>query len=196
MDEAENNRERWWLSDGLLGAMVVLLTAATAFAAYQSAIIGIEGDDLDFETQKTLVVATGSFLSSNADLIQDLQAYDAYRYFSVDDPAEAAIHLDRMSEPLRARLENEEDPFSDAYIAELYARAETLLAEVTDQEEQSNVIDDRNRIFELAGFIFAIGLAATAWASLVDSTRRIRMIFLIVALVCAVGGFAVFLRLL
>ena len=71
VSENENTSPHWWLSDGLLGAMVVLLTAATAFAAYSSALTGIEGDDLDLEGQNLLVVAMGSFLNGNAELFQD-----------------------------------------------------------------------------------------------------------------------------
>jgi hypothetical protein len=196
MVEPDSSKSRWWLSDGLLGAMVVILTAATAFAAYQSALTGIEGDDLDFETQKNLVLATGSFLNGNAELIQDLQAYDAYRYLNTEDPGEAAVYLERMSDSLRAIVANAGDPFDDDYLAATYAEANELLVLVEEQETQSNQVDDRNRVYELAGFIFAIGLAATAWASLVDAGRRIRMIFLIIALVCLVGGLGVFLRLL
>jgi hypothetical protein len=143
-----------------------------------------------------LVLATGSFLNGNAELIQDLQAYDAYRYLNTEDPGEAAVYLERMSDSLRAIVANAGDPFDDDYLAATYAEANELLALVEEQETQSNQVDDRNRVYELAGFIFAIGLAATAWASLVDAGRRIRMIFLIIALVCLVGGLGVFLRLL
>ena len=192
MAETDNSSQRWWLSDGLLGAMVVILTAATAFAAYQSALTGIEGDDLDFEAQKTLVVATGSFLSGNAELIQDVQSYDAYRFFSTEDPAEAAVYLERMSEPLRARLEQPNGPFDDDYLTATYAEAKALLAEVEELEAQANQIDDQNRVYELAGFLFAIGLAVTAWASLVDAGRQLRQIFQIIALVLLFGGIGVF----
>lgn len=51
--------------------------------------------------------------------------------------------------------------------------------------------DDKARIYELAGLIFAIGLAAVAWASLVGSGRRIRLIFLAIALVSLIAGFGV-----
>lgn len=172
--------------------MVVILTAATAFAAYQSALTGIEGDDLDLETQKTLVVATGSFLNGNAEIIQDLQAYDAYRFFSTEDPAEAAVYLERMSVTLRAGLEQPDGPFDDDYLAATYADAKALLAQVDELETQADQIDDQNRVYEQAGFLFAIGLAATAWASLVDAGRRLRLIFLIIALICLFGGIGVY----
>ncbi|MGB3715204.1 MAG: hypothetical protein WA996_12310 [Candidatus Promineifilaceae bacterium] len=190
--DTDRSSQRWWLSDGLLGAMVVILTAATAFAAYQSALTGIEGDDLDLETQKTLVVATGSFLNGNAEIIQDLQAYDAYRFFSTEDPAEAAVYLERMSVTLRAGLERPDGPFDDDYLAATYADAKALLAQVDELETQANQIDDQNRVYERAGFLFAIGLAATAWASLVDAGRQLRLIFLIIALICLFGGIGVF----
>lgn len=194
MSDTDKFKPRWWLSDGLLGAMVVLLTAATAFAAYQSALTNIEGDDLDFEGQKTLVVATGSFLNGNAELIQDLQAYDAYRFFIEGDPAEAALYLERMSPRLRAGLEQPGGPFDDDYLQATYAEAQALIAQVEEIETQANQLDDKNRLYELAGLIFAIGLAATAWASLVHPDRRIRLIFLLIALVCLISGIGVILQ--
>jgi hypothetical protein len=177
-----------------LGAMVVLLTTATAFAAYQSALTGIEGDDLDLEGQNTLVVAMGSFLNGNAAFFQDMQAYDAYRFFSAEDPAEVDVYLERMSPRLRAGLEQPGNPFDQAYLRATYAEAQALIAEVEELDTRANQIDDKNRIYELSGLIFAIGLAATAWAALVHPVRRIRSIFLLIALVSLIGGVGSFCR--
>ena len=194
MSNTDEPDPRWWLSDGFLGAMVVLLTAATAFAAYQSALTGIEGDDLDLEAQNTLVVAIGSFLNGNAEFLQDVQAFDAYRFFSVEDPVEAAVYLERMSPRLQAVLDQPESPFNDAYMQANYAEAQKLIAHVEEIQTQSNQIDDKNRIYELAGLLFAIGLAATAWAALIQPARRIRSIFLVISLVSLFGGIAVILQ--
>ena len=96
MGESETENKLSWLdSDGFLGALVVLLTIVTAFAAYQSALTGIEGDDLDFEAQKTLVLAAASFQSGNSELLEDMYTYDGYRQFADQDPEEAAVYLDR-----------------------------------------------------------------------------------------------------
>lgn len=54
--------------------------------------------------------------------------------------------------------------------------------------------DDKARIYELAGFIFAIGLASVAWALLVGSGRRIRLIFLLIALASLIVGFVVIIQ--
>lgn len=97
-------------SDGFLGALVVLLTIAIAFAAYEGALTGIEGDDLDVAAQRAMLLATSSYLSGNTEFLEDLQIYD------------------------------------------------------------------------LTAFIFAIGLAAIAWAALVGCGRRIKFVFLLMAL--------------
>jgi hypothetical protein len=194
MSDADKPGRNWWLSDGFLGAMVVFLTAATAFAAYQSALTGIEGDDLDLEGQNTLVVAMGSFLNGNAEFILDMQAYDDYRFFSDEDPAEAAVYLERMSSRLQADLDQPGSPFDEAYLQATYAESQKLIAQVEQLETQANRLDDKNRIYELSGLIFAIGLAATAWASLVHPERRIRVIFIVLALVCLIGGIVVILQ--
>ena len=92
MGEGETENKFSWLdSDGFLGAMVVLLTIATSFAAYQSALTSIKGDDLDFAAQKTLVLATASFQSGNSELLEDMYTYDGYRQFADQDLDEAAV---------------------------------------------------------------------------------------------------------
>jgi hypothetical protein len=165
MTETDRTIHRWWLSDGFL-----------------------KGDDLDLEAQRTLVLATSSFLNGNAETMQDLQAYDAYRFFSVEDPSEAVIYLERMSPRLRATLEQPGGPFDDAYLKATYAEAQALIAQAGEIETQANQIDDQNRIYELAGLIFAIGLASTAWASLLHPNRQTKTVFLVIAVICILAG--------
>jgi hypothetical protein len=195
MGEGETENKLSWLdSDGFLGAMVVLLTIVTAFAAYQSALTSIEGDDLDFEAQKTLVLATASFQSGNSELLEDMYIYDSYRQFADQDPEEAAVFLNRASQALREGLDRPDGPFDEGYQEARFGDAFDLIKEVEKFEQQANLADDKARIFELAGFIFAIGLAAVAWASLVGTGRRIRLIFLLVAVVSLMAGFVVIIQ--
>jgi hypothetical protein len=181
----------WYLSDGFLGALVVLLTAATAFSAYQSSLAGIEGDDLDVEAQKTMTLATSSYLAANTEFLEDIQNYDSYRFFSERDPEESAVYLDRASEALLAGMVRPGGPFDEIYAETRYGDGLELFSQIEDLEQQANQFDDRVRIYELAGLIFAIGLAATAWAALASHRRRIRIVFVIVALVCFIAGAAV-----
>jgi len=167
------------------------MTAATAFSAYQSSLAGIEGDDLDVEAQKTMTLATSSYLAANTEFLEDLQNFDSYRLFNKQDPEESAIYLDRASEALLAGMDRLGGPFDDTYVETLYGDASELFGQIDDLEEQANQFDDRVRIYELAGLIFAIGLAATAWAALAGYRRRIRIVFVIVALVCFIAGAAV-----
>jgi hypothetical protein len=192
----EVNKERegrvsWYLSDGFLGALVVLLTAATAFSAYQSSLAGIEGDDLDVEAQKTMILATSSYLAANTEFLEDIQNYDSYRLFSEQDPEESAIYLDRASEALLAGMARPGGPFDEIYAEARYGEGVELFSQIEDLEQRANQFDDRVRIYELAGLLFAIGLAATAWAALLGHQRRIRIVFVIVALFCFIAGLAV-----
>lgn len=193
-DAQPPSRPRWWLSDGFLGALVVLLTVATAFSAYQGSLASIEGDDLDFLGQKALVLATSSYLSGNTEFLEDLHNYDSYRLFVDRDPEEAAIYLDRASEALRSGMERPGGPFDENYFETRYNEARELIAEVGNYEQQANQADDKTKIFELAGLIFAIGLAAAAWAALVGTGRRIRTIFLLVALIAIIAGIGIILQ--
>jgi len=198
MAENEDNKETsgWILSDWFLGALVVILSAATAFAAFQSTITGIEGDDLDNDSQKTLLLATTSFLTANTEFMEDLQTYDYFKLLSDQNSFEEAEFLRRASPSLIAGLERPEGPFDEIYEASLYNDALELFKHVEKIEEEANLADDALRINELAGLIFAVGLASTAWASLVGPRRRIRQIFVLVALICLVGGIVVASRVL
>ena len=188
------NKSSWLFSDTFLGTMVVLLTVATAFSAYQGSLAGIEGDDLDFAGQKALVLASSSFLSGNTELLEDLYNYDAYRELVDVDPAEAATYLKRASAALRTGLERPGGPFDEQYEEALYGEALELFAEVGRLEEQANLADEKASAYELSGLIFAIGLAAAAWASLVGTGRRIKLIFLLIALFAFVTGATVIIR--
>ena len=189
--EAGEGRVSWYLSDGFLGALVVLLTAATAFSAYRSSLAGIEGDDLDVEAQKTMILATSSYLAANTEFLEDIQNYDSYRLFSEQDPEESAIYLDRASEALLAGMARPGGPFDEIYAEVRYGDGVELFSQIEDLEQRANRFDDRVRIYELAGLLFAIGLAATAWAALIGHRRRIRIVFVIVALFCFIAGLAV-----
>ena len=190
----ENNKSGWLFSDTFLGILVVLLTVATAFSAYQGSLAGIEGDDLDFAGQKAMVLASSSFLSGNTELLEDLYNYDAYRELVDVDPDEAATYLKRASVALRAGLDRPGGPFDELYEEALYGEALELFAEVGRLEEQANLADEKASAYELSGLIFAIGLAAAAWASLVGTGRSIRLIFLLVALFAVAAGATVIIR--
>jgi hypothetical protein len=190
----DKNKQSWWYTDAFLGVLVVLLTVATAFSAYRGSLAGIEGDDLDFAGQKKMVLASSSFLSGNSELQEDRYNYDAYRELLGVNADEAAIYLNRFSVALRASLERPGGPFDELYEEALYEDALDLFAEVESLEEQANLADEKASAYELSGLIFAIGLAAVAWAALVGTGRRIRLIFLLVALVAFVAGATVIIR--
>ena len=188
----DNHKESsWFLSDWFLGALVVILSAATAFAAFQSALTGLEGGDLDTDSQKALILATTSFLTANTEFLVDIQAYDSYKLLADQNSEEADEFLNRASPALIASLERPEGPFDEIYEANLFNDALDLFDQVEKLEEEANLADDALRINELAGLIFAVGLASTAWASLVGPRRRIRLVFMAVALISLIGGIVV-----
>jgi hypothetical protein len=120
--------------------------------------------------------------------------YDSYRQFADQDPEEAAVFLNRASQALREGLDRPGGPFDETYEEARFGDAFDLIKEVEKLEQQANLADDKARIYELAGFIFAIGLAAVAWASLVGSGRRIRLIFLLIAVANLMAGFVVIIQ--
>jgi hypothetical protein len=143
MKASETEKKRSWLdSVGLLGALVVLFTIVTAFAAYQSALTSIEGDDLDFGAQKTLVLATASFQGGNSEILEDMYIYDSYRQFADQDLEEAAVYLARASAALREGLDRPSGPFDAIYEEARFGDAFDLIEEVEELEQQANLADD------------------------------------------------------
>ena len=143
-----------------------------------------------------MVQASSSFLAANSVFQEDLFNYDAYRESLGLNADDAALYLNRFSAALLVGLERPGDPFNELYEQALYRDANDLLAEVTSLEEQANLADEKASDYELSRLIFAIGLAAVAWASLIGTGRRLRLVFLMTALVAFLVGAAVLFQII
>ena len=63
-------------------------------------------------------------------------------------------------------------------------------------EAEEDINDEKSQLFDLAGLIFAIGLAASAWAALVHGGGLLKFVFLLIAMVCLVSGLAIVVQVL
>jgi hypothetical protein len=194
MPEQNGQQHSWLFSDTLLGTLVVILTIATAFSAYQRALTEIEGGDLDIEAQRNLVVAVGSYLQGSSDFLDDRATYDGIRLNEEQNPEAAAYFRENASPALTAGMSRPAGPFDEQYEQELYGEAMALIQEGAALDAQANDLDDRARLFEMSGLVFSIGLATAAWASIINEGRRLRMLFLIISIISLFVGLVITLQ--
>jgi hypothetical protein len=194
--EARVNKSSWLLSEPILGTLIVIMTVLVAFTAFQESLLEIEGDDLNFEASKTVTLAIGSYMVGNTDFMQDVSTYNTYRFYQEIDSSEAKIIIEQASPLLLEGLERPDGPFDEIYKESRYAQAFSLLEESKRIEAEEDINDEKSQLFNLAGLIFAIGLAASAWAALVHGGGLLKFVFLLIAMACLVGGLAVVVQVL
>ena len=89
----------------VLGALVALLTVATAYVAYHSTKASLDSSTLDFYAGKEMQYAALLHQSGNADYMIDLTAYNGYSLLKDRDSDLAEESLSHASEDLLAGLD-------------------------------------------------------------------------------------------
>lgn len=192
--------KRSWLaifrSDILLGTMVALMSVLTASAAYQGAIADSAESDANVEGQKVLSLSNTEFLRANQDIIQDYTMYDGYYINSDKDEDLTTYYKDSFSDNLLASMDRPDGPFDDQYYTEMYKDADDSYEEAMIKFDEAQAAGDKGDRDQLALMIFAVGLALSAWASIVQEDSRLRPVFAIISIVTAVFGLVIFLQVL
>jgi hypothetical protein len=172
----------------VLGALVALLTVATAYVAFRSTAASLDSSTLDFYAGKAMQQATLLHLSGNAETMVDLTVFNAYHLLKDRNPELAAESLSRASEDLLIAMERSGKPFDEEYQQARYGEARAALdrAQVLyDQADQASLQAER---FALASAILSIGLGATAWAALLRRRSLLRLIFAVLALASLIAA--------
>lgn len=146
-------------------------------------------DDLYFES---LHAIDNGFLDVGETLLLDIISYD--NYFASTNLEAADNYYGSFSDALVNNLDDPERMlFDDLYNEQMYgfsgicfAEADTLFIQSLDV---GNVADQ----YQLVMFIFAIGLAMAAWASLLSEDGNMRIAFVIFALASLVYGSMLYL---
>ena len=175
-------------SEVLIGLLVALLSVLAAAAAYLGALADSAESDANVEGQKVLSESNTEFLRANQDIIQDYTMYDGY-YINMDKDADlSSYYQDSFSEQLVASMDRTEGPFDDAYYEAMYADADSSYDEaITKFDEAQNHGNKADR-FQLSVLIFAVGLALSAWASVIREDSPIRPTFILVSLAALAFG--------
>lgn len=187
-----NPISRFLSSDLILGSLVAFATVMVAFAAYQSNLANSLQDDAYFEGQMVLSLSNTEFLRANLQIMQDYTAYDGW-VVHYHDPELETYYRDVFSFELDASLDRAGGPFDDAYYDEMYAEADTTFEEAMALFDVGYWANRRSDQFQMAGLIFAVGLALAAWASLLRENNNLRPAFVVMSILVLAGGLLVVL---
>lgn len=164
-------------SDTLLSVLVALLSVLTALAAYQGSIADSQEGDFNVEGQKQLTEANALYLESNQFVIYDFTMYDGWYVNDGVNQENAEYYYTSFSEELSASIERPDGPFDDLYYEGMYADAESLYDEALGYFDQAQAAGDRANQMQLVVLVFAVGLALSAYASLMQPEKMIRGVF-------------------
>ena len=199
---AQHNTEvrRSWLSffrsEIVLGTMVALLSVLTAAAAYQGSISDSKESDANVEAQKILSLSNTEFLRANQDIIQDYTMYDGY-YINFEKDADLTeYYKDSFSDSLITSMDRTDGPFDDQYYTEMYKDADESYEEAMNKFDEAQSAGDKADRYQLTLMIFAVGLALSAWASIVNEASKLRPAFAIISIATSIFGVILFVQLL
>jgi hypothetical protein len=175
-------------SDLVMGLLVALLSVLAAGAAYLGALSDSAESDANVEGQKMLSESNTEFLRVNQDIIQDYTMYDGYYINSGKDDDLAEYYKGSFSDDLVASMDRPDGPFDDAYYTAMYDEADTSYDAATEKFEEAQKHGNKADLFQLSVLIFAVGLALSAWASVINENSPIRPIFIVIALAALAFG--------
>jgi hypothetical protein len=178
---------RFLASDLVLGSLVAFASIMVAFAAYQSNLASSQQADAYVEGQMVLSLSNTEFLRANQDIMQDYTLFDG-SVVHANDSNLADYYESSFSEELLASLDRPEGPFDDRYYDVMYAEADATFEEAMDLFETGHMANQRSDQFQLAGLIFAVGLALVAWASILREENRLRPVFVAMSIMVLGGG--------
>jgi hypothetical protein len=176
-------------NDIFLGAMIAILSVFTAVASYQGAMADSEQNKYEILGMQQLNDGNAEYLRANQDITQDYNYFDNW-YLNVDERPEIAEYYQfNFSESLQAAIEADPDlVWTDQYYDAMYLDAINLWDESDYNFDLASQYDERGDQLQLVMLIMALGLALTAWASLLNSENKMRVMFALFGLISLIAG--------
>ena len=174
----------------MLGALIAVLTVASAWVAYRSTSAALDSSTLDFYAAKEMQRASLLGLDGNAGYMIDLVAYLRYNELKERAPDQAEEVLNRGSPELLAAMDRPGGPFDEVYRSARYGKAHAALDSAQalyDEADRASLVAER---FALGTAILSIGLGATAWAALLHKHSLLRLVFALLAVASVVAALA------
>ncbi len=159
----------------ILGTMIALLSVFTALASYQGAMADSEQNKYEIMGMKDLNDGNVFYLEANQNWLQDDNNYDNWYTNQDTNPEVAAYYEGNFSDALINALE--QDTYPDQYEEELYADANAYFESSENAFNLAGQYDERGDQLQLVMLIMALGLALSAWASLLSADSNMRLAF-------------------
>lgn len=169
----------WNLILGFLISALSVLTAASSYMAFQSAKTS---SDLEAKGDRSLALSNTDYIRANQFIILDYTMYDGERIQRGVDDFAADYYKNNFSKELQASIDRG-SAFDDQYYTDKYKASDDQFDEAFAKFDASNAEKDREAGYQLAMLIAAIGLAFSAYASLLSNANFLRALFSLLALV-------------
>jgi len=181
-------------SEIFLGTLIALLSVSTAMASYQGAMSDSEQNKYEILGMQALNDGNAEYLRVNQDITQDYNYFDNW-YLNIDERPEIAEYYEgSFSEQLAAAIERDPDVvWDDQYYEEMYADPIALFEESDANFEIGSQWDERGDQLQLVMLIMALGLAFTAWGSLLGAESGMRLLFSLFGLISFVAGLCIYI---
>jgi len=174
-----------------LGTMIALLSVFTAITSYQGAMADSEQNKYEILGMKELNDGNVFYLEANQNWLQDDNNYDNW-YVNVDtNPEIAAYYEGNFSEALVTALE--QDKYPELYEEELYADAYAYFESSENNFKLAGQYDERGDQLQLVMLIMALGLALTAWASLLGPENNMRLAFSLLGIIAFTAALFIYI---
>jgi hypothetical protein len=182
------------VNEVFLGTMIALLSVFTAVASYQGAMADSEQNKFEILGMQKLNDGNAEYLRANQDVTQDYNYFDNW-YLNVDQrPEIAEYYQSNYSEQLLAAIKRNPDVvWDDQYYTDMHAEAAGLWDESDTNFEIGAQWDERGDQLQLVMLIMALGLALSAWASLLHAESKMRLLFSIFGLITFIVGIYIYI---
>lgn len=178
----------------LLGTMIALLSVFTAFSSYQGSMADSEQNKYEIKGMQALNDGNAEYLSANQNWIQDEGNYDNWYINYENNPEAAEYYEGNFSQSLFDAIarNGDEYPMDDQYTDELYADAILYWDDSDYNFDLGSQWDERGDQLQLVMLIMALGLALTAWASLLHAESKLRGFFALLGLIALIAGLTIY----
>lgn len=177
---AETGKTTRFGSNLMLGFLVSALTVLTAAANYMAFQAGNTASGHEAEGDRLLALSNTEYIRATQFIIVDYTMYDGF-YINLDvDDFAADYYSANFSDALQASIDRN-SPFDDQYNDDMYADSDQTFDEAFASFDMANAEDAREAGFQLSMLIAGVGLAFSAYASLLNEENRLRFVFALIA---------------
>ncbi len=176
-----------------MGLLIAGMSVFSAICSYGNVTLDSKASLVFSQAQEKLAFADSEYLSSNQEILQDLNLYNGYSIALLQKQKDIAdYYRNNFSDELQSSFDRPGGPFDAEYYNNMVARAEDGTEDALAFFKKANKIDDASDRYAQGMLVFSIGLSLAAWGSLFDNHPEVRASFSIMALALLIFGMFLF----